>query len=173
MQAIIFAVLAGLCWGIGEVCAKAVLHTHKVGPFFAVALRTTIALPIIWGAYLIARKLAPEHAGKGLSLSGQDALTLKQWVLLLGGSGVVAGAFAMIAFYVAISMGEVSKMKPIAFTIAPATAVILGAMFLGEALTVRKVVGVLIVLIGVIVLANGKATKAAPQPIERITDTPT
>ncbi len=155
MQAIIFAVVAGLCWGIGEVCAKAVLHTHKVGPFFAVALRTTLALPIIWGAYLVARRLAPEGAGKGLSLHGDEALTLKQWVLLLGGSGVVAGALAMIAFYISISLGEVSKMKPIAFTIAPATAVLLGALFLGEALTMRKVLGVVIVLVGVLVIASG------------------
>lgn len=161
MQAIIFAVVAGLCWGIGEVCAKAVLHTHKVGPFFAVALRTTLALPIIWGAYLVARKLAPQGAGKGLALSGEDALTIKQWALLLGGSGIVAGAFAMIAFYISISMGEVSKMKPIAFTIAPATAVILGTMFLGEALTVRKVLGVLIVLAGVLVIATGSNTAHA------------
>jgi uncharacterized membrane protein len=155
MQALIFAVVAGLCWGIGEVCAKAVLHTHKVGPFFAVALRTTIALPIIWGAYLIARRLAPDGAGKGLALRGEDALTLKQWLLLLGGSGVVAGAMAMIAFYISISLGEVSKMKPVAFTIAPAAAVVLGAVFLGEALTVRKVIGVVIVLLGVLVIASG------------------
>lgn len=155
MQALIFAVVAGLCWGIGEVCAKAVLHTHKVGPFFAVALRTTIALPIIWGAYLVARRLAPDGAGKGLALRGEDALTLKQWLLLLGGSGVVAGALAMIAFYISISLGEVSKMKPVAFTIAPAAAVVLGAVFLGEALTVRKVIGVVIVLLGVLVIASG------------------
>lgn len=155
MQALIFAVVAGLCWGIGEVCAKAVLHTHKVGPFFAVALRTTIALPIIWGAYLIARRVAPDGAGKGLALRGEDALTIKQWLLLLGGSGVVAGAMAMIAFYISISLGEVSKMKPVAFTIAPAAAVVLGAVFLGEALTVRKVIGVVIVLLGVLVIASG------------------
>ncbi len=155
MQALIFAVVAGLCWGIGEVCAKAVLHTHKVGPFFAVALRSTLALPIIWAAYLVARRMAPEGAGKGLSLRGEDALTLKQWLLLLGGSGMMAGALAMIAFYISISLGEVSKMKPVAFTIAPAAAVVLGAVFLGEALTVRKVVGVVIVLVGVRVIASG------------------
>lgn len=157
MQAMLFAVVAGLCWGVGEVCARAVLHTHKVGPFFAIALRTTLALPIIWIAYLIARKLAPTGAGKGLSMHAEDALTLKEWALLLGGSGVVAGAFAMIAFYISISMGEVSKMKPIAFTIAPATAVILGSVFLGEALTPRKVVGVVIVLAGVLVIASGSS----------------
>ncbi|MHA7814646.1 MAG: EamA family transporter [Phycisphaerales bacterium] len=155
MQAIIFAVVAGLCWGIGEVCAKAVLHTHKVGPFFAVALRSTLALPIIWGAYLVARRLAPEGAGRGVALRGEEALTLKQWVLLLGGSGVVAGAFAMIAFYVSISLGEVSKMKPIAFTVAPAAAVVLGAVFLGEAMTARKLIGVVVVLVGVLIIASG------------------
>jgi uncharacterized membrane protein len=154
MQAILFAVVAGLCWGIGEVCAKAVLHTHKVGPFFAVALRTTLALPIIWGAYLVARRLAPETAGKGLTLQGEQALTLKEWALLVGGSGVIAGAIAMIAFYISISMGEVSKMKPIAFTIAPATAVLLGILFLGEAMSMRKIVGVIIVLAGVLVIAS-------------------
>lgn len=161
MQAILFAVIAGLCWGVGEVCAKAVLHTHKVGPFFAVALRTTIALPIIWGAYLVARRLAPATAGKGLSLAGDDALSPRQWLLLIGGSGIVAGALAMIAFYIAISMGEVSKMKPIAFSIAPAAAVLLGAIFLGEPLTARKALAVAIILLGVVLLSTGGAPSRA------------
>ncbi len=160
MNAIIFAVIAGLCWGIGEVCAKAVLHSHKIGPFLAVAIRTSIALPIIWGAYFIARKLAPEGAGKGLS-SGEHAMTLKDWFLLLGGSGMIAGAFAMIAFYVSISLGEVSKMKPIAFSIAPATAVLLGAMFINEPLTTRKVIAVMIILLGVFLLSTGQSTTNA------------
>lgn len=161
MQAIIFAIIAGLCWGVGEVCAKSVLHTHKVGPFFAVALRTTLALPIIWGAYFVAKKLAPTGAGKGLSLSGDQALTLKEWAMLIGGSGILAGAFAMIAFYISISMGEVSKMKPIAFSIAPATAVLLGAAFLHEPLTLRKAISVVIILAGVILLSTGNTTAPA------------
>ncbi|MDF1808824.1 MAG: EamA family transporter [Phycisphaerales bacterium] len=154
MNAIIFAVIAGLCWGAGEVCAKAVLHTHKIGPFLAVALRTSVALPLIWVAYLIAKKLAPEGAGRGLA-TGDNAMTAKEWLLLLGGSGVIAGAFAMIAFYISISMGEVSKMKPIAFSIAPAAAVLLGAVFIHEPLSPRKVVAILIILAGVILLSTG------------------
>ncbi|MEX0876132.1 MAG: EamA family transporter, partial [Phycisphaerales bacterium] len=69
--------------------------------------------------------------------------------------GVIAGAFAMIAFYISISMGEVSRMKPIAFSIAPATAVILGAIFIGEPLTLRKAAAVLIILAGVVLLSTG------------------
>ena len=84
-------------------------------------------------------------------------MTVKEWLLLLGGSGVIAGAMAMIAFYISISMGEVSKMKPIAFSVAPATAVILGAAFIHEPLTVRKVVAVAIILTGVVLLSTGGA----------------
>ncbi|MCA9303994.1 MAG: DMT family transporter [Phycisphaerales bacterium] len=156
MQAVLFAILAGLCWGLGEVCAKAVLHTHKIGPFLAVAIRTSLALPLIWIAYFIARRIAPTGAGRGLG-TGEQALTVKEWLLLLGGSGVIAGAMAMIAFYISISMGEVSKMKPIAFSVAPATAVILGAAFIHEPLTVRKVVAVAIILTGVVLLSTGGA----------------
>ena len=157
MNAVLFAIVAGLCWGAGEVCAKAVLHTHKIGPFLAVAIRTSLALPLIWIAYFIARKLAPGVAGKGLA-TGENAMNAKEWLLLLGGSGVLAGALAMIAFYISISMGEVSRMKPIAFSIAPATAVLLGAAFIHEPLTPRKVLGVVIILAGVIILSTGSVS---------------
>lgn len=147
---VLFAVLAGLCWGIGEVCARAVLHTGKVGPFMAVAIRSSIALPLIWLAYAAASRMAPTGAGKGLG-----ALTPKEWALLVVGSGLIAGAAAMICFYVSISLGEVSRMKPIAFSVAPATAVVLGALFLGEAMTGRKALALCLVLAGVVLFASG------------------
>lgn len=148
---VLFAVLAGLCWGIGEVCAKAVLHTGKVGPFMAVAVRTSIALPLIWLAFAMAHRVAPAGAGKGFA----GALTGREWLLLIVGSGVVAGAAAMVCFYVSISLGEVSRMKPIAFTVAPVAAVVLGALFLGEAMTARKALAVALVVAGVLLLATG------------------
>jgi transporter family protein len=146
---VLFAVLAGLCWGVGEVCARSVLHGGKVGPFMAVAIRSSIALPLIWMAFAAAHRIAPAGAGKSL---GQ--LDAREWALLILGSGVVAGAAAMICFYVSISLGEVSRMKPIAFTVAPVTAVLLGALFLGEALTPRKMIAVALVVAGVLLLAT-------------------
>jgi uncharacterized membrane protein len=156
---VLFAVLAGLCWGIGEVCARGVLHGGKIGPFLAVAIRSSVALPLIWMAFAAAHRVAPNASGKGLG-----ALTVKEWVLLLVGSGVVAGAAAMICFYISISLGEVSKMKPIAFTVAPVAAVILGAMFLGEAMTPRKVIAVVMVIAGVLLLATAGKPGLAPTP---------
>jgi transporter family protein len=57
-------------------------------------------------------------------------------------------------FYSSLHVGEISTVKPIAFTVAPAVGVLLGAMFLGEPLTVKKILGVLCVLAGVVLIAT-------------------
>ena len=52
MKAVILAIGAGLCWGVGEVCTRSALHSGKVGPITAITLRSLIALPILVLAYL-------------------------------------------------------------------------------------------------------------------------
>jgi uncharacterized membrane protein len=47
-------------------------------------------------------------------------------------------------------------VKPIAFTVAPTTAVLLGWLFLGESMSAQKIVGVLLVIAGVVVLTASK-----------------
>ena len=46
MKAMTLAILAGCCWGVGELCTKSVLHTGKIGPLTAIAFRSAIALPV-------------------------------------------------------------------------------------------------------------------------------
>jgi bacterial/archaeal transporter family protein len=149
MNAILLAVAAGLCWGIGELFTKSVLHTGKVGPLTAIAVRSTVALPVIWLAYA----LAVHHwqlKSEPRNWLQADAATLAKLML---GSGLVAGAGGMICFYVAISLGEISKVKPIAFTVAPTVAVVLAWLVLGEPLTLRKALGVALVVAGVALIA--------------------
>lgn len=156
MKAILFAALAGVCWGVGEVFTKSVLHTKQVGPITAIAVRSTVALPVIWAAYFLAMHwFRSEPAGWW---SKAEPATLLKLVL---GSGLVAGAAAMICFYTALSLGDVSTVKPIAFTLAPAVAVLLGWLVLHEAMTPRKAAGVALILAGVVVLAGtGKKVEA-------------
>jgi uncharacterized membrane protein len=157
MKAILLAVGAGVCWGIGEVATRSVLHTHKVGPITAITVRSTVALPVLWLAYLLAMhvfKAEPRdwtHAGTP---------TLARLVL---GSGLVAGAAAMILFYAALNLGEVSRIKPIAFAVAPAVGALLGWLVLGESMGPRKAVGILLILIGVVVLTG---RSPAPTPTD-------
>ncbi|MCP3904098.1 MAG: EamA family transporter, partial [Planctomycetes bacterium] len=120
MKAILLAVGAGACWGIGEIFTKSVLHTGRVGPLTAIAVRSLVALPILWLAYVAAVHWTKSEP-RDWTAAGTPTL------LKLGlGSGLMAGAAGMILFYAALSMGEISRVKPVAFTIAPATAVVLG-----------------------------------------------
>lgn len=145
---ILLAIAAGLCWGIGELATRSALHSQKVGPFTAIAIRSTVALPLIWAAWLVARRLSPRET---IPFAQIDAPT---WLKLTLGSGLVAGAAAMIFFYAALSMADISRIKPIAFALAPATAVILGWLILGEPISPRKLAGVALILAGVVTLTK-------------------
>jgi len=149
MKAILFAVLAGLCWGIGEVFTKSVLHTDRVGPITAIAVRSTIALPVLWIVYVLWVQRMNQEPVNWLTNAGGPTL----WKLVLG-SGLIAGAGGMIFFYLALGTGEISRIKPIAFTIAPCVAVLLGWLVLGETMTVRKGIAVALVLAGVVLLTS-------------------
>jgi transporter family protein len=148
MKAIVLAVLAGLCWGIGEVFTKSVLHSGKVGPLTAIAVRSTVALPLLWLAYAIAVHARRAEPGSWLHAGGSTL-----WKLVLG-SGLIAGAAGMICFYAALNLGEISRIKPIAFSVAPAVAVVAGWAVLREPMTVPKVLGVLLILAGVVLLTG-------------------
>ena len=74
------------------------------------------------------------------------------WKLVLG-SGLLAGAGGMVCFYAALNFGEVSRVKPIAFALAPATAVLIGWLLLGEPISARKATAVALILTGVVMLS--------------------
>lgn len=147
MKAILFAVAAGVLWGVGEVFTKAVLHTKQIGPVTAIAVRSTVALPVLWLVYLVVVKSAKMEPQ---AWTRADPGTL--WKLVLG-SGLLAGAGGMVCFYTALNFGEVSRIKPIAFALAPATAVLIGWLALGEPMHARKVVAVALILAGVVLLS--------------------
>lgn len=146
MKAVLFAVAAGLFWGVGEVFTKAVLHTKQIGPVTAIAVRSTIALPILWLVYLLVVK-----AGRMEPPNWAHAAPSTLWKLALG-SGLLAGAGGMVCFYTALNFGDVSRVKPIAFALAPATAVIIGWLLLGEPMSARKGAAVALILTGVVLL---------------------
>ncbi len=147
MQAMLFAILAGVCWGVGEVFTRSVLHSKEVGPLTAIAVRSTVALPVLWMAYVVAVPMLKSEPTRWWATAGGGTLAK-----LVFGSGLIAGAAAMVFFYVALSLGEVSRVKPVAFALAPAVAVLLGWLLLGEAMSVKKAIGVALILAGVVTL---------------------
>lgn len=149
MNAILLAIGAGLCWGVGELFTKSVLHTGKVGPITAIAVRSTVALPVLWLAYFLFVHLRGTEPRDWTSAGAPTLLKLTL------GSGLVAGALAMLCFYGALSLGEASRIKPIAFALAPALAVLLGWLVLHEPMSARKGVAIVLIVVGVVLLSTG------------------
>ena len=167
MAAIIYAVLAGLCWGIGELCAKSALKSQEVGPMTAIAIRATVGLPVVWLAWLATVKGWLSPLGVGSAREQVDVLQASAgtWWKLVAGAGVSAGALGLVFFYLALSSGEIGQVKPIAFALAPTVAAIGAIVILGEELTPQKMIGLALVVAGVIVLTTSSmgAAPAAPK----------
>jgi uncharacterized membrane protein len=163
MAAIIYAVLAGLCWGIGELCAKSALKSQEVGPMMAIAIRATVGLPIVWLAWLATAKGWLEPLGVPSARESANVLQASAgtWWKLVVGAGIFAGALGLAFFYLALSSGEISQVKPVAFALAPTFAAAGAFALLGEEITVRRVLGLVLVVIGVVVLTGGGAGSAA------------
>ena len=151
MFAILCAILAGLCWGVGEIFTKGAINTKEIGPMGAVFFRAGVTLPLALAAFLVAHSVVKsEPQAWWRDMSGST------WAKLIFGSGLLAGFAGVFFFYVGLSLpgGDISKLRPIAFALAPATAVFLGWWFLGEGMTVKKAVAVVLIVTGIIMLAG-------------------
>lgn len=146
MKVTLYAALAGLCWGIGEVCTKSALDTKQIGPLAIVTVRCAVALPAAILAYLLLAQWMGAEAVDWTRISSGT------WLKLILGSGLMAGFGGAFFFYLALTFGDISRVKPIAFTLAPAVAVLLGWWLLGEEMTARRLAGVAMILAGVVVL---------------------
>lgn len=169
---ILCAILAGLCWGVGEIFTKSAINTREIGPLGTVLLRAAVTLPLAIVGFLIAYKimqtetqqwwgLLPSSSPPPLnastpSLSPPTGMHLSTWLKALLGSGLLAGFGGVFFFYYGLSLpgGDISVLRPIAFALAPATAVLLGWWFLGEGMTMRKGIAVVLIVAGIMLLAG-------------------
>ncbi len=161
MQAILCAILAGLCWGVGEIFTKSVLNTKEIGPLGTAFVRAAVTLPLALLGFMVAQwVLKTETQVWWRDMRGVT------WMKLIFGSGVLAGFAGVFFFYIGLSLpgGDISKLRPIAFALAPATAVFLGWWFLGEGMSVRKGVAVVLIVAGIIMLA-GEGHSKPEQPV--------
>jgi drug/metabolite transporter (DMT)-like permease len=158
MRAIVFAVIAGLCWGVGEIFTKSALNTGRVGPFTILLIRSLVtvvpAALAAWYAIGIAKSEPADFATRmGPSV----------WAMVIGGTGLLAGFAGVFFFYWGLASpgGDISLIRPIAFALSPLTAVVLGWMMLGEPMTLRKAAAVVLIVggIGLLVGEGHKTSK--------------
>ena len=140
MNAFTWAILASLMWGIVPLFEKLGLQGVRpiVGLFYR-CLGVTIGL-LLLGLFMV----KPEEI-KSVELRS---------VVLLVLAGFIASFVGQICFYNSLKVSEVSRVVPIAGSF-PLIAFMLGVIFLGESVNLHKLIGALLVIIGIWMLKIG------------------
>ena len=139
MNWILWSLLAAVFAAATALFAKA--GVAGVPPALANAIRTTFVVVLAWTAALA--------SGAG---GGVFALSRRAW-WLLGCSGLATG-LSWLCYVRALQLGPVSRVAPLD-KLSVVLVVAGGAVFFGEALTLRTVAGAALIAGGAILLAGG------------------
>lgn len=132
----IYALLSAFFAGLTAVLAK--VGIKGIDSNLATAIRTVIILLLAWAIVFF----------KG-GQTGISSLTKQNWVFLTL-SGLATG-LSWIFYFKALQMGKVSQVAPVDKA-SVAIALILSVIFLGEPLTYKTIIAVLMIIGGTIIL---------------------
>ena len=126
------SVFAALC----SILAK--IGIEGINSNLATAIRTAVVLIMSWGMVFLTN-----------AQSGIHDISRKSWLFLIL-SGLATGA-SWLCYYHALQIGDVSKVVPID-KLSIVITILLAALLLGEALTVKSVIGILLLTAGTLVM---------------------
>lgn len=139
IQGFIWALIASVLWGSTPLIDK--LGLSKVDPLSAVLIRNlVISVTVVPMLFII---------GKGEHFLNVD----KKSAMLIIIGGFLASLLGQWAYYKALKCCEASRVVPIAGTY-PLIAFIMAVVVLGEPITIKKIIGVIFVVGGVILLGH-------------------
>jgi len=131
---ILLLVVTTLLWGFTPILEK--IGLTKVDPVVGITIRSTVAAV---GLLILTLLL-----GRGRALIEVDG----KGFLLFGASGLLAGALGMWAYYAALKMEATSKIVPISASY-PLVTALLSVLILREGVTLPRVIGTALIVIGI------------------------
>jgi transporter family protein len=137
MNWLIWALLSAVFAAATAILAK--IGVADVDSNLATAVRTTVVVVFTWILALATNKTS---AVFGLS---------RKTLLFLALSGIATG-LSWLCYFRALQLGEASKVAPID-KLSVVLVIVFAAIFLGEAFTVKTVVGAVLIAAGAVVLA--------------------
>ena len=135
----VYALLSALFAALTSILAK--IDIEDVNSHLATALRTVVVLFMAWGMVLVTG-----------TQDGITAISKKSWLFIIL-SGLATGA-SWLFYYRALQLGEASRVAPID-KLSVVLTMVLAFVFLGEAPTLKTVVGGLLIAAGTLVIAIG------------------
>lgn len=135
---ILMALLGGVCASASAIFVK--LEAKQTETLFVTSLRIIVVALFSWGIVIFT------GAYKGFT-----SLTEANWLyLLLSGT---AQTVTFRCYFKAIEVGEVSKVNPVERTSTVMT-MLMGMFLLGEAVTIYKIIGMVLILAGTIMMLS-------------------
>jgi bacterial/archaeal transporter family protein len=138
MSWLVWAGLSALFAGLTAVLAK--VGVRDVDSNLATAIRTSVILVFAWSVALVQNAQA------------LGSVTRRTWLFLVL-SGLATGA-SWLCYFRALQLGEASRVAPVD-KLSVVVAMALAALFLGEHLTWRHIVGGTLIVSGTLVIAWG------------------
>lgn len=132
----IFALLSAVFAALTSIFAK--IGIENVNSNLATAIRTVVVLVMAWGIVLMTGKL-----------NQLPDISSKSWIFLIL-SGLATGLSWLCYFY-ALQIGEASKVVPVdKFSVV--ITMVMAFFILGETITVKTIVGGILITLGTLVL---------------------
>ena len=135
MKAVLFALLSALVWGTAPLIFKVGLK-GEVPPLVGIFYHNLTAALFALASILFVKE--------SLSYTTRD-------VLIVSFGGFVSGFLGLLLYYKAIKVGEVSVVAPIVAS-SPLWASLLAFLLLGETFSFLKLLGTVLVVLGVILI---------------------
>lgn len=132
----VFALLSAIFAALTSILAK--VGIDGVNSNLATAIRTVVVVAMAWGMVFITN-----------AQGGLTQIPRKSWVFLIL-SGLATGG-SWLCYYRAVQLGEVSKVAPID-KLSVVFTVIMAVIFLHEELTVKTVIGCLLIAAGTLIM---------------------
>ncbi|MDZ7844246.1 MAG: EamA family transporter [Anaerolineales bacterium] len=138
---IVYAVIAGVSWGLGGFFEKAGLQLLKLPPIAGITLRTVVALVILGSLSLSAWRQI------------EDPSNVKAWVMIVVGGGIIAGSLGMWSFYSSLSLTEnLGITLAVAFAFSPITGTLVGMVTGSQKMDLKIGLGMIAIIAGIILI---------------------
>ena len=138
---ILYAVLAGIAWGVGGYFEKAGLKEIGLPPIAGIALRTAVALVILGLISIPAWQAVNKSAG------------IKAWLMIVIGGGIIAGSLGMWSFYASLSLTDnLGVTLAIAFAFSPIAGTLTGLLKGNQQMDLKTGLGLASIIIGIVLI---------------------
>lgn len=140
-SSILFAVLAGIAWGVGGYFEKAGLRSMGIPPIAGITLRTVVALVVLGLISIPSWKLIANPSNTNA------------WLMIIIGGGVIAGSLGMWSFYSSLSVSEnLGVTLAVAFACSPLAGTVVGLVRGDQPFNIKIALGILAIITGIVLI---------------------